>query len=205
MKKGFQERFQLGQRLIRYTREAEGIIAVPLFQPRSCRAIIESFRESENWRSALVSRRGTDGELRSIVDPAHRIADVLYAQHLKSVRRRFDEKMNGILKPLIEHLWGHKLIDHEGTQLVRYTSGGHYIVHSDVGQRTLNRYYSVVCYLNDDFEGGNTRFPAIDYAVTPQCGKAILFPSRYLHGGEPVNSGEKFILISWITGPIRES
>jgi predicted 2-oxoglutarate/Fe(II)-dependent dioxygenase YbiX len=66
----------------------------------------------------------------------------------------------------------------------------------------MNRYYSLVCYLNDDFEGGSTRFPALDYAVKPQCGKAILFPSRYLHGGEPVISGQKYILISWITGPI---
>ena len=202
MKKDFQQEFQLGQRLIRYTEEAKGIIALPLFQPRSCRSIIEAVRKSENWRSAMVSRRGTDGELRSVVDPSHRVADVLYWQHLKAVARRFNGKMNGILKPLVEHLWGHKLTDHDGTQLVRYSPGGHYIVHSDVGQRTMNRYYSLVCYLNDDFEGGSTRFPALDYAVKPQCGKAILFPSRYLHGGEPVISGQKYILISWITGPI---
>ena len=100
----------------------------------------------------------------------------------------------------MRHLRGHNLTTHEGTQLVRYAPGGHYIPHSDVGRLTMNRYYTVLCYLNDDFEGGNTQFPALDYAVRPQSGKAILFPSRYLHGGEPVTRGEKYILVSWITG-----
>lgn len=204
MKRAFKQQVQLGQRLIRCTEEAEGIVAVPLFQPRTCRKIIEAVRENEGWRSAMVSKRGTDGELRAVVDTAHRIADVLFSQHLAAVRRRFDDKMDKLLKPLAGHFWAHKLTDHEGTQIVRYAPGGHYIVHSDVGPRTRNRYYSVVCYLNDAFEGGGTRFPALDYAVTPQCGKAILFPSHYLHGGEPVISGEKYILVSWITGPVPD-
>lgn len=204
MREDFKEIVQLGQRRIRFGKEADGIIAVPLFQPRSCRAIIESVTANTGWDSAKVSRRGPDGEVRSVVDPSHRTASVLYSAHLSSMRRRFDVKMNEILKPLVQHLWGYKLTDHEGTQLVRYSAGGHYIPHSDVGQRTRNRYYSVVCYLNDDFEGGRTHFPALDYSVTPRCGKAILFPSNYLHGGEPVTSGEKYIFVSWITGPERQ-
>ncbi|HEX8493850.1 MAG TPA: 2OG-Fe(II) oxygenase [Pyrinomonadaceae bacterium] len=205
MREALKEIVQLGKRRIRFTREAGGIIiSVSLFQPRSCRAIIESVRGHAGWDSAKVSRRGPDGQLRSVVDPSHRTASVLYAQHLGAVRRKFDVKMNEILKPLVQHLWGQNLTDHEGTQFVHYAPGGHYIIHSDVGPRTLNRYYSVVCYLNDDFEGGATRFPSLDYSATPRCGKAILFPSTYLHGGEPVKSGEKHILVSWITGPERQ-
>ena len=204
MSDDFKEIVQLRQSRIRFTKEAEGIVAVRLLQPRTCLAMIESVREHENWESARVSRRGADGELRSVVDPSHRTASVLYSKHLAGVRQKFDAKMNGILKPLVQHLWGHNLTDHEGTQLVRYAPGGHYIPHSDVGPRTRNRYYSVVCYLNDDFEGGSTRFPALNYAATPRSGKAILFPSTYLHGGEPVTSGEKYIIVSWITGPERQ-
>jgi predicted 2-oxoglutarate/Fe(II)-dependent dioxygenase YbiX len=59
-----------------------------------------------------------------------------------------------------------------------------------------------VCYLNDDFEGGRTLFPALDYAVTPEAGRAVLFPSTYLHGSEPVIKGRKFVLVSWIDGPV---
>jgi hypothetical protein len=204
MKKDSQEQFQLGQRLIRFTKETDGIVSLSLFQPRACRKMIESVREHEGWTSAKVSRRGADGEMRSVVDPQHRMASVLFSQHLSTVRAKFDLKMNDILKPLVEHLWGHRLSEHQGTQLVRYSSGGHYIPHSDVGRQTRNRYYTVLCYLNDDFEGGNTLFPTLNRSVKPRCGKAVLFRSAYLHGGEPVTSGQKYVLVSWITGPIPE-
>lgn len=200
----FKEQFQPGKRRIRFTKESEGIISLSLFQPRSCRKMIESVRENEGWTSAKVSRRGPDGQMRSVVDPKHRMASVLFSQHLFALRAKFDLKMNEILKPLVEHLWGHQLSEHQGTQLVRYSSGGHYIPHSDVGRQTRNRYYTVLCYLNDDFEGGGTRFPSFDYSVTPRCGKAVLFPSAYLHGGEPVTNGQKYVLVSWITGPIPD-
>jgi predicted 2-oxoglutarate/Fe(II)-dependent dioxygenase YbiX len=36
----------------------------------------------------------------------------------------------------------------------------------------------------------------------PQAGQAILFPSNYLHGSEPVISGKKFVIVSWIDGPV---
>lgn len=204
MRKEFDEQIQLGGRVLGYTREAKGVVAVSLFHPRTCRAIIAAVREHEGWATAKVSRRGEDGEFRSVVDHSHRTANVLYSQHLGAVGRKFDEKMNRVLKPLVNHLWQRNLTEHEGTQLVHYTAGGHYIVHSDIGQRTRNRHFSVVCYLNDDFEGGGTRFPALNYCTTPQSGTAILFPSGFPHGGEPVTSGEKFVLVSWITGPVPE-
>lgn len=165
--------------------------------------MVEAIRAHPGWAEARVSRRGPDGVVRSVIDPAHRTASVLYAEHLAAVRPRFDGKMNEALKPLVWQLFGQRLTEHEGTQVVRYAPGGHYIPHSDVGKLTSNRYYTVLCYLNDDFEGGSTQFPALDYAVKPRCGKAILFPASHLHCGETVRSGEKYILVSWITGPVR--
>lgn len=204
MEKKFKQQAQIGGRMIRFTEEAERIIALSLFQPRSCRALIESVREHKSWASAQVGKRGADGEIRSVVDPDYRTASVLFSEHLSGQCRKFDVKMNTVLKPLVQHLWGRALFEHDGTQLVRYSPGGHYRAHSDVGRRTRNRYYTVLCYLNDDFAGGNTRFPSLDYSVTPRCGKAILFPSAYQHCGEPVTSGEKYIIVSWSTGTVPE-
>jgi predicted 2-oxoglutarate/Fe(II)-dependent dioxygenase YbiX len=56
--------------------------------------------------------------------------------------------------------------------------------------------------LNDDFTGGRTLFPTLNYATTPAAGQAIIFPSNYLHGSEPVSRGKKFVLVSWIDGPV---
>ncbi|MDX6695866.1 MAG: hypothetical protein QOF02_3469 [Blastocatellia bacterium] len=202
MTEAFAEKFQLGARAVSFRQEADGIVALSLFQPRACLEMIESVSGLARWDTAKVGKRGPDGEIRSMVDPQFRTAQVLFTEYLSSIEKRFDAEMNAVLKPLVECLWGRKLTDHEGTQLVRYSPGGHYRAHSDVGRRTRNRHYTVLCYLNDDFAGGRTQFPSLDYFVTPRSGKAIIFPSGYLHCGEPVTSGEKYILVSWITGPI---
>lgn len=204
MKNDSQRQVHLGNRVVSFTEEAQGIIALPLFQPASCRAMIEAVRGNERWQSAKVSRRAPDGEVRSIIDTESRMANVLFSEHLDAIRDEFDEQMNAVLKPLVNQLYGHNLTEHAGTQVVHYTPGGHYRPHSDVGLLTKDRYYSVLCYLNDDFDGGGTRFPALDYCVAPECGKAVIFPSGYLHGGEPVASGEKYVIVSWITGPPQD-
>jgi predicted 2-oxoglutarate/Fe(II)-dependent dioxygenase YbiX len=206
MREIFRERVRLGQRTVRFRKEAEGIVALPLFRPLRCVAMIEAAKGLvAEWETAKVGRRGADGEVHSVVDPDYRTASVLFTEHLSAICPEFDDLMNSLLKPLVAHLWGKQLTGHEGTQLVRYPAGGHYRAHSDVGRRTRNRRYTLLCYLNDDFAGGSTRFPALDYSVTPACGKAILFPSIYQHGGEAVTSGEKYILVSWITGAIPEA
>ena len=202
-RENFRWQAQLGQRLIRFTEEAKGIIALPLFQPRSCRAMIESVSQHKGWESAKVNRRLADGKIHSIIAPESRAGSILLPAYIPEVCRQFDQKMNDILKPLVQRLWQCTLTDHTGTQLVRYAPGGHYRPHSDAGPGARERYYSVICYLNDNFEGGETRFPSLEYSVKPRPGKAIIFPANYLHGGEPVTGGEKYILVSWIIGPIR--
>lgn len=202
MREAVAEKIELGARAVRVRREADGIVSLSLFRPRACLEMIESVRGVAGWDTAKVGKRGPDGEIRSMVDPQFRTASVLFTEYLAAIEKKFDAQMNALLKPLVERLWGRNLTEHDGTQLVRYSPGGHYRAHSDIGRRTRNRYYTVLCYLNDDFEGGKTLFPALDYEVTPRSGKAIIFPSGYLHCGAPVTSGEKYILVSWITGPI---
>ena len=69
------------------------------------------------------------------------------------------------------------------------------------------RYLTVLFYLNDNFEGGETIFPKINKLVKPKKGKAIIFQNvdnngviitQALHGGEPVKNGEKWIANKWI-------
>ena len=205
MREVFREQVKLEDGLVRFNREAEGVVALSLFGARDCRAMVEAAKQHvTGWEIAKVGKRSPDGETRSVVDPDFRTASVLFPEHLPAICPEFDARMNRILKPLVAHLWGHRLTEHEGTQLVRYKTGGHYRAHSDVGRRTRNRYYTLICYLNDDFTGGGTRFPALGYAVTPSSGKAILFPAHYQHCGEPVTSGEKYILVSWIVGPVPD-
>ena len=68
------------------------------------------------------------------------------------------------------------------------------------------RIMTLLVYLNDDFTGGETDFPAIQFTVRPKRGKAILFwntdanetlHEEALHRGKTVLSGEKYICTIW--------
>lgn len=107
---------------------------------------------------------------------------------------------------------------HEKLQVVKYDSGGFFIPHYDAcnGDKKycerMNgnngpRYITFMVYLNDDFEGGETIFPVINKVIKPEKGKAVIFRNvnnngniikQSLHGGDPVKSGEKWIINKWI-------
>jgi prolyl 4-hydroxylase len=105
----------------------------------------------------------------------------------------------------------------EGIQAQRYDVGQEYKAHCDCfmpGTREYlrfagirgNRTWTFMIYLNDDLEGGATRFTRIDLAVKPKLGMALLWnnlhedgsPNPYtLHCGEPVTRGHKMIITKW--------
>jgi hypothetical protein len=73
--------------------------------------------------------------------------------------------------------------------------------------RNGQRIATALVYLNDGFEGGDTRFPSLDLAFRGGTGDALIFtnvdprgqPDRStLHAGMPPTSGEKWLLSQWI-------
>ena len=74
--------------------------------------------------------------------------------------------------------------------------------HADVTNlESAKRFLSIICYLNDDFDGGETFFPHFNLQVKPRKGKIVLFPCTwsYLHKGNPaVNGHAKYILGSFL-------
>jgi prolyl 4-hydroxylase len=106
----------------------------------------------------------------------------------------------------------------EALQVVRYQPGQEYKPHHDYFdpsnkgreerlKRGGQRLATLLFYLNDVEEGGETIFPKADIAISPVRGNAILFYNclpdgsldpMSLHGGAPVVSGEKWIANKWI-------
>jgi len=82
-------------------------------------------------------------------------------------------------------------------RLYRYGPGERHGVHWDTvvelegGVRSL---VTLVFYLNDDFEGGETDFPELDRKIAPKAGRALLFQHRILHEATTVKAGEKLVL-----------
>jgi prolyl 4-hydroxylase len=101
----------------------------------------------------------------------------------------------------------------EELQLVYYPKGGYFKTHYDVTKNTYvktnvtSREYTLLIYLNDVEEGGETVFPYLNLEIKPQKGKGILFRTlddddriipESLHGGKPVIKGNKWICNKWI-------
>jgi hypothetical protein len=90
--------------------------------------------------------------------------------------------------------------------LLRYEQGQEYFWHADqhfTSKLKLNPYttdtrqWSFVVYLNDDFEGGQTR--VLDEIFQPKKGTALVFPSswHYPHTAMPVKRGIKYAAVTW--------
>lgn len=189
--------------MIQLTEEAHGVFALTLYDSATCSSIVKRLRALRSWQGAEV-REGSEAEgYQSGSRPDVRLARVLAPARAPGIIRDFHARMNRVIKPLIEQIWGVKLTGHSGTQIIRYGPGGDYEAHADAGHDLQYRYFTVLCYLNDDYEGGSTRFPSLNHATAPRCGKVILFPSLYFHCAEPVIKGEKYVLLSWVNGPLR--
>ena len=112
----------------------------------------------------------------------------------------------------------------ESLQVLRYEPGQEYTAHHDFVYPSMRhryqptRYATLLLYLNDDFEGGQTNFPrAINpsqhdgLTVTPSKGKAVLFYNMLpdgnvddlsQHQALPVTQGEKWLANLWIWDPV---
>lgn len=188
--------------MIQYREESRGVISLRLYEVVECRAIVAEIKDLSQWTAALVRDARDAANYEVLTRPDVRSARTLGASAAENIFREFDVRMDAILKPLVKRHWGIDLTGHSGTHLLRYGPADHYVPHQDTGPGFEDRYFSVVCYLNDDFEGGRTWFPGLNFVASPIAGKTIVFPSSYLHGSEPVISGEKFVVVTWVNGPI---
>lgn len=86
--------------------------------------------------------------------------------------------------------------------LKRYQPGieEQFQLHFDAIHHVSNRYLVLLWYLNDVVEGGETRFPQLDYSVSAQAGRLLMFPPywMYQHEGVAPRSGDKYILSTYL-------
>ncbi len=100
----------------------------------------------------------------------------------------------------------------EGLQILHYEPGQEFKPHHDYfgphhPSSRNNRISTLIMYLNDVEEGGETTFPRLGIAVKPTKGSALYFEYFYddprineltLHSGEPVILGVKWVATQWM-------
>ncbi len=87
----------------------------------------------------------------------------------------------------------------ERLRCYRYRPGQRFAPHFDGSFRrsdTEESELTLIVYLNDDFEGGDTAFLDFTHRVRPKRGSALLFFHRLLHEGCTVVSGTKYVVRS---------
>jgi hypothetical protein len=106
----------------------------------------------------------------------------------------------------------------EPTNILHYDPGQQYRPHFDfldpgeahfarelqqMGQRVA----TALIYLNDDYDGGETAFPRLDWAFKGKTGDALIFwnvtpdgqpDKQTLHAGAPPTSGTKWLFSKWV-------
>ena len=185
-----------------YNSEAHGVYVVDLFDRSYCERLVVRLRRLNSWEPAEVSVT-EDGESRAMIRPDTRAALTIAREDAAEIHESFEDKVRSDIRNLVNGIWGVDLPRCSGTHLIRYPKGGHYIVHQDWDDGNFaHRYFTVLCYLNDNFADGGTHFPSLNHTVKPIAGKAVIFPSQYMHAAQPVSHGEKFVFVTWMCGPV---
>jgi predicted 2-oxoglutarate/Fe(II)-dependent dioxygenase YbiX len=114
----------------------------------------------------------------------HNIFYTLLLSSTNSYAKRFD-----IYEPFF----------HDYYSVLKYSGGEEYKAHYDGGTQ-IGRSISAICYLNNDYDGGEIEFVNFKIKIKPQPGMLILFPSNYAyrHIAHPVTSGTKYAIVTWI-------
>ena len=116
-------------------------------------------------------------------------------------------EISSILKKCSEKFPIHKE-NFEDLKVVKYKKGGFIPVHPD-SDPSDQRTHTILMYLNEKYEGGETEFPNLNKQFKLNTGDIIYFPNYdsygnptklALHQGNVVKSGEKWICNLWVKG-----
>ncbi|MCQ6561806.1 2OG-Fe(II) oxygenase [Paenibacillus mendelii] len=125
----------------------------------------------------------------------------------------FEESENELIRKIetrVSELMNIPVSHAEPLQILHYKASEQYQPHFDyfTSDNVINnRISTMVIYLNDVEEGGETYFPSLRFTVTPKKGSAVYFEYFYndnhmneltLHGGNPVAVGEKWVATQWM-------
>ena len=91
-------------------------------------------------------------------------------------------------------------------RIYKYEVGQRFKMHRDGSFKRNEKecsFFSLLIYLNDDFEGGETNFQ-MGITIQPNMGDALCFHHPLRHEGKPILSGEKYVLRTDIMYKLEE-
>ena len=159
----------------------------------------------ERWRTEGAVETGVetvvDGERAEVTDVRrkrrrdHTVTD-------PTLLRRLTQHVGARVFPELQKAFAFAAGGFEGFKIGCYAAAdrGHFEAHRDnLSAGTAHRRFGLTLNLNDDYSGGELRFP--EYGATryrPAAGEALLFSGSHLHEVLPVTDGRRFVLLSFV-------
>ena len=156
--------------------------------PEECKGFID-FSEKQGYQESLI--RSKDGEVmnKDIRDNDRVIWDN------PQVAAQLWELVKDMMPADIE---GYEPIGlNERLRFYRYRDGQQFKPHVDGPYKkseTEKSKITLLLYLNEDFEGGNTTLVLEGEEIEPKEGMLFLFEHKIMHCGRPVTKGTKYVL-----------
>jgi predicted 2-oxoglutarate/Fe(II)-dependent dioxygenase YbiX len=169
------------------------------FTPEECKGFID-FSEKQGYEESLIRTREGEVMNKEIRDNDRVIWDN------PQIAEQIWEMVKDMLPADID---GYEPIGlNERFRFYRYKDGQQFKPHVDGSFRrneTETSKITLLLYLNEDFEGGNTTLVLEGQEVEPKEGMLFLFEHRIMHCGRPVTEGTKYVLRTDVMYKLKET
>jgi predicted 2-oxoglutarate/Fe(II)-dependent dioxygenase YbiX len=178
---------------------AAPVLIVPrILEPAFCQALIDHYDQAGGTLSGVM--RMVDGKTTPVLDgfKRRRDADLPAGPLVEGLRSRLALR----LLPQIA-----KAFQFQTTRIERFIvacydgeEGGWFQAHRDnTTPGTAHRKFAVSINLNEDFEGGDLRFPEFGRRTyRPPVGGAVVFSCSLLHEATPVTRGRRYATLPFL-------
>ncbi|HEY9218890.1 MAG TPA: 2OG-Fe(II) oxygenase [Phenylobacterium sp.] len=171
------------------------LIAPRIFEPAVCQRLV-AFYEAKGGEASGVMRE-IGGRTVPVLDDFKSRRDALIED--EAFRTELRGRIVKRLLPQIENAFQFRATRMERYIVARYAAdeGGYFRPHRDnTTKGTAHRKFACSINLNDDFEGGDLRFPEYGRRTyRPPLGGAVVFSCSLLHEATAVTRGERFAFL----------
>ena len=162
--------------------------------PEMCEKLISLWRDGRKFTGRVGS-----GDRSVVNKQAKRRSDVHPSVEICA---ELDDILGATLLPEIRKVFGLDITNREMYKVGVYDSsdGGFFLQHRDNHEEELtHRRVALTLNLNDDFEGGELSFPEYGaHGYKPGAGSCVIFPCALMHQANPVRSGTRFMLVTFM-------
>ena len=120
------------------------------------------------------------------------------------LNQRIGASLGRRIMPEIRKAFSFRATGFEGFKIGCYdaSTGGFFKAHRDnLSSTTAHRSFALTLNLNQDYEGGQLRFPEYGPQLyRPNAGAALIFSCSHLHEVLNVSAGRRFVLLSFLLG-----